>query len=217
LSTHQGLVRRSGRDSGARGTGYAVVRALIAGGVISLAVAACGSAAGLSSTSTAASSVPPGSSSAAASAPAGPSPSASASASGSAAVSGHGSPQEAETGLIKAELADDWTLGCSYLVPSSQAACLQAAQKKELPAFTGSAAVSGARISGSEALVSITGTMCSSATGCLSNSVPSAGLPTGQVTFAQAYGQVLSSTRSTSLSPVPGIEENGMWYINASL
>jgi hypothetical protein len=62
----------------------------------------------------------------------------------------------------------------------------------------------------------VTGSMCSSVTGCASNSVPSTGMPNSQVTFTQAYNQVLNNGNS-SLSPVPCIEENGMWYINASL
>ena len=76
--------------------------------------------------------------------------------------------------------------------------------------------MSSATTSGSEALVAVTGTMCSKTTGCVTNSVPSTGMPGAQLSFSQAYGQVLSGT-TNSLSPVPCIEENGLWYINASL
>jgi hypothetical protein len=130
---------------------------------------------------------------------------------------GHSTPQDAEEGLIKGELANNWAEACSYLVPSSQATCKQAAQARELPTLTGNAMVDSAVISGSDALVVVTGSMCSSSTGCLSNSVGSTGMPDTYVTFTQAYAQVLDNTSGTSLSPVPCIEENGQWYINAAL
>ncbi len=192
---------------------------MTAAGVISVAVAACSSGAASTSASPAASSAAPASSpaSAPASASASAAASGSASASASAAASGHGSPQEVETGLIKAELADDWNTACSYLVPTSQAACFQAALQNQLPAFTGNATVSGATISGSEALVAVTGTMCSKTTGCVTNSVSSTRMPNAQLSFSQAYSQVLSNTKNTGLSPVPCLKENGLWYINASL
>jgi hypothetical protein len=191
--------------------GFTVVRAVTAAGAISVAVAACSSGAASTSASPAATSAAPASSPASASA------SGSTSASAGAAASSHGSPQDVETGLIKAELADDWNTACSYLVPTSQAACFQAALQDQLPAFTGDAAVSGATVSGSQALVAVTGTMCSKATGCVTNSVSSTGMPNAQLSFSQAYGQVLSNTGNMSLSPVPCVEENGLWYINASL
>jgi hypothetical protein len=130
---------------------------------------------------------------------------------------GHSTPQDAEEGLIQGELANNWAQACTYIVPSSQATCKEAAQTRELPTLTGNATVDSAAISGSDALVVVTGSMCSSATGCLSNSVGSTGMPDAYVTFAQAYDQVLNNTSNTSLSPVPCIEENGQWFINASL
>ncbi len=207
---YRGLFQRI-HDAG----GFTVVRAVTAAGVLSVAVAACSSGAASTSASPAATSAAPAFSPASAAASA--SASGRASASASAAASGHGSPQDVETSLIKAELADDWNTACSYLVPTSQAACFQAARQSQLPAFTGNAAVSGATVSGSEALVAVTGTMCSKATGCVTNSVSSAGMPNAQLSFSQAYAQVLSNTRNTSLSPVPCTQENGLWYINASL
>ena len=130
---------------------------------------------------------------------------------------GHSTPQDAEAGLIKGELANNWAEACSYLVPSSQATCQSAAQARELPTLTGNAMVDSAVISGSDALVVVTGSMCSSSTGCLSNNVGSTGMPDTYVTFTQAYAQVLDNTSSTSLSPVPCIKINGQWFINAAL
>jgi hypothetical protein len=125
---------------------------------------------------------------------------------------GHATPEDAVTGLIQAELADNDSLVCSYLVPSSQATCNEQAQQQPLPPFTGSPAVAGGIISGSEALVSVTGTICASGGTCAGNSDPGQGMPDVGETFAQAYDQALSS--SGSFSPIPCIEENGMWYAN---
>ena len=98
-------------------------------------------------------------------------------------------------------------------MPSSQAACNQ--QAPQLSAFTGNATVDGAVVSGSEALVEVTGSMCSSNSGCNSSSDPSVGMPNDQVTFQQAYDQVMSNSNN-SLSPVPCIQDGGQWYVNAT-
>lgn len=125
---------------------------------------------------------------------------------------GHGTPEDAVAGLIQAELADNSTLVCSYLVPSSQATCDQQAQQQPLPAFTGNPTVAGGITSASEALVSVTGNICVAGGACAGNSDPGQGMPDVGVTFAQAYEQALSN--GGSFSPVPCIEENGMWYAN---
>jgi hypothetical protein len=39
-------------------------------------------------------------------------------------------------------------------------------------------------------------------------------MPQSQDAFAQVYEQVLSNS-SSSLSPVPCIEVNGLWYVNS--
>jgi len=128
---------------------------------------------------------------------------------------GYGTPEDAVDGLIQAELAGNGSDLCSYLVPSSQSVCDQDQQASPLPAFTGSVTVDGEVISGSEALVAVTGSICSGDGGCNSNSDPSVGMPNSQETFAQAYGQALNS--SGSFSAVPCIEENRMWYVNTTL
>jgi hypothetical protein len=127
---------------------------------------------------------------------------------------GYDTPEDAVDGLIQAELADNSSQICSYLVPSSQPACDQQAQQQQLPAFTGNITVDNDVISGSEALVSATGSICANGGGCTGNSDPSLGMPGGQETFAQAYDQALNN--SGCFSPVPCIEENGMWYVNAA-
>jgi hypothetical protein len=128
---------------------------------------------------------------------------------------GYDTPEDAVDGLLQAELADNAPDLCSYLLPSAQSVCDQDEQASPLPAFTGSATVDGGIISGSEALVAVTGSICSGDGGCTSNSDPSVGMPNGQKTFAQAYGQALNN--SGGLSAVPCIEENRMWYVNTTL
>ena len=131
---------------------------------------------------------------------------------GSAVAPGYDTPEDAVAGLIQAELSGNWAQACSYLVPSSQSACNQ--QAPQLSAFTGNATVDGGIVSGSEALVEVTGSMCGSTMGCNSNSDPSAGMPNDQQTFTEAYDQAVNNNNG-GLSPVPCIQENGMWYVNA--
>jgi hypothetical protein len=128
---------------------------------------------------------------------------------------GYNTPEDAVDGLLQAELAGNGSELCSYLLPGSQSVCDQDEQASPLPAFTGSAMVDGDVMSGSEALVAVTGSICSSGSGCTSNSDPTVGMPNDQETFAQAYGQAMNS--SGSFSAVPCIEENGMWYVNTNL
>jgi hypothetical protein len=128
---------------------------------------------------------------------------------------GYATPQDAVDGLLQAELADNGSALCSYLVPSSQSVCDQDQQSSPLPAITGSATVDGAVKSGSEALVAVIGSVCSDDGGCNSNSDPSVGMPNGQETFAQAYSQALNN--SGGFSAVPCVEENGRWYVNTTL
>ena len=125
---------------------------------------------------------------------------------------GNDTPENAVDGLSQAELAGNWTQACSYLAPSSQSACEQDAS--QLPVFTGSVTVVGDVISGEEALVEVTGSMCASGS-CTSNSDPSAGMPGSGESFTEAYDQAVNNS-TNSFSPVPCIEENGEWYINYS-
>ncbi|HEY6297404.1 MAG TPA: hypothetical protein VIX15_17225 [Streptosporangiaceae bacterium] len=131
----------------------------------------------------------------------------------SAVAPGHGTPEDAADGLIQAELANNGPELCSYLVPSSQSDCNNQVQLSPFPTVTGNATVDGAVISGSKALVPVTGKLCNSDTGCTSNNDRSLGMPHGKETFAQAYAHALGP--SDHFSPVPCIEENGMWYVNA--
>jgi hypothetical protein len=128
---------------------------------------------------------------------------------------GYSTPQDAVDGLLQAELADNGSALCSYLVPGAQSVCDQDQQSSPLPAVTGSATVAGAVKSGSEALVGVIGSICSDDGGCNSNNDPSVGMPNSQETFAQAYDQALNN--SGGFSAVPCIEENGKWYVDTTL
>jgi hypothetical protein len=128
---------------------------------------------------------------------------------------GYATPEDAVAGLVQGELADNSSELCSFLPPSSQSACNADAQQQPLPAFTGNPTVAGGEISGSEALVSLTGSICEDGGGCTGNSDPAAGMPNYDVPFAQAYEQALSNPGG--FSPVACIEENGMWYVNANV
>lgn len=128
-------------------------------------------------------------------------------------VPGHQTPQDAVDGLVQSELAGNLSQACGYVAPATQATCNSAASSGSAPpAVTGHADILGAVISGTEALVEVTGSVCTSGT-CSSSSDPTLGMPHGSETFAQAYSK---AQHGGGFSPVPCIEVNGSWYVNAS-
>jgi hypothetical protein len=122
---------------------------------------------------------------------------------------GHDTPQDAADGLIQAELARNQQLLCTYFVPAQQAACR--GLQPSLPTG-GHVSVVGAITSGDLALVEITGQVCVAANECQTSNDPSVGLPTGSVTFAQAYHKALTTPE---FSPVPCKKVNGQWYVDS--
>jgi hypothetical protein len=140
----------------------------------------------------------------------GPSASVPAQTGGTATVApGHDTPQDAADGLIQAELSGDLPLACTYFVPTQQATC----RELQISLPKGHVSVAGAITSGDLALVEITGHVCSSGSGCQTNTDPSLGLPTGSETFKQAYDKALNSGE---FSPVPCKKVNGRWYVNSA-
>jgi len=130
---------------------------------------------------------------------------------------GNGSPEAAVDGLFSSTLAGNQTTGCQYLEPSSQQICEDAAASE--PPSSGTFSISGQVIEGTEALVSVTGSLCQSGYPCGTNSDPSFGMPPGAGSFADAYdaaSAAVDSSETFVLSPVPCIEISGKWYINES-
>jgi hypothetical protein len=119
---------------------------------------------------------------------------------------GHGTPQDAADGLIKADLSGHWQLACSYFVPAQQTSCRAA----QIQPPKGHASLGDAIASGDLALVGITGHVCSEGNICLTNTDPSLGLPKGSETFKQAYDKALNN--SGALSPLLCMKVNGKWY-----
>jgi hypothetical protein len=122
----------------------------------------------------------------------------------------HDTPQAAVSGFSTAELAGNWARVCSFWMPSQQAAC-RSTKLAHVP--TGKVTVGNAVISGNLALVGVTGRVCLSKSQCQGNTNPSAGMPTGSVSFQQAYSTDLNSN---AFSPVPCIKVDGKWYLNTT-
>lgn len=146
-----------------------------------------------------------------------PSSSASSSAGQTEIKPGHDTPQDAADGLISGELAKNFKLACSYVEPSYRSTCTTAYSQSS-PTFTGNYKIVGAVISGTEALVELTGRVCTAGDGggCNSNSDPSAGMPKGSLTFAQAYHNTAdpqSNANDNSMSPAPCVLINKKWYV----
>jgi hypothetical protein len=181
-------------------------RSLLAAAAL-LVATGCSSAAGHSAQS-ASPAAKPGST---ASSAGGPAPASSGSASGSAQSAsihpGHSTPEDAVDGYIKALLAGNQAVACSYVDPSSQSACASAPASSIRA--TGNVTIGKAAMSGLLAVVPITGRICSPSNGCQSNSNPAEGMPTGSETVSQA---VAAAQTGSGFSPVPCIYDGG-WYI----
>ena len=138
---------------------------------------------------------------------------------GASVAPGHGSPEAAVDGILTALMTGHSTAWCTYFNPSDLTECQQDSEQVEL-SITGNYSIKSQVISGSQALVGLTGNLCfhGNATGttllqCATNSDPSTGMPQGAGSFAQAYAATANEP-STSLSPIPCIEVTGSWYVN---
>ncbi|MGO9341741.1 MAG: hypothetical protein ACLP6E_04370 [Acidimicrobiales bacterium] len=132
---------------------------------------------------------------------------------------GHSSPEDAVDGILTALMTGHSTAWCGYFNPSGESECQQDSTEIQLN-ITGSYSIKGQVIQGTQALVSLTGNLCfhGNATGttllqCATDSNPSAGMPPGAGSFAQAYAATANAP-SNSLSPVPCIEDDRSWYVN---
>lgn len=124
---------------------------------------------------------------------------------------GHGTPADAVDGYLKAVLAGNGTLACSYL-SSDGGSCPATVQATG--SFTiGSTVVNSA---GTYALVEVTGRICISGSGCESNTNPSTGMPTGKETVDQAIAD--AEVTGNGFSPmICIIGSNGGWDISVNL
>jgi hypothetical protein len=138
---------------------------------------------------------------------------ASASTGGGAAASGVATPQQVVTEFIQNELAGHWSKLCYYFPPAKRPGCSSdAGSLSGKP--TGKLTVDGAVISGTRALVKVTGHIClSGKSDCQGNTDPELGMPTGSETFLQAYDKAVANG---AFSPLPCIKVKGQWYVNGS-
>src|SRR5215468_10798341 len=130
---------------------------------------------------------------------------------------GHGTPQDAVEGYVRAEFRGNWLLACSYASPDTRQACLQG--NADLGRESGRVVIYDAEINGDYALVELRGTVCNKVVGCVSNYYvdPSSGMPTRRSGFRAAYHDALQSGDHRIpliVSPLPMIKVNGQWYVN---
>jgi hypothetical protein len=132
---------------------------------------------------------------------------------------GHTTPEDAVDGYLAAFMSggSSW---CSYIDPASQGSC-EAGLTEGSVQMTGHFTVRSEVIKGSEALVGVLGSVCvhenleeTTIDYCNNNSNIDSGMPSGSVTFTDAYAAV-TSAKSSVLSPIPCVEVNGLWYENA--
>jgi len=128
---------------------------------------------------------------------------------------GNGTPADVVAGVIAAIGAKNYKNFCSYVEPSQQSTCTS--EIAQIPAGTldnmfkgfGSLKPTYTVIDGDQALVGLTGTVCSNGT-CNTNSDPTAVLDSGKP-FSQLWSTVVNST-SGAYEPEPIVKVNGKWY-----
>jgi|SRR5580700_239766 hypothetical protein len=179
-------------------------RSLVAVPLLLAVVTGCGTAAKPGTHSHTAAATP----STSAASPAAVQPSASPTPAQSSSVHpGHRTPQDVVDGFLRGELAGKWNKACSYVLPNIQSNCLNAAASLSGHP-KGRFAIGHVAISGVWAVVAITGHVCAPIAGCQSNSDPSAGLPTGSESIAQA-----AAKGSSAFSPVFCERQGSKWYV----
>lgn len=139
---------------------------------------------------------------------------ASAAASSVSVLPGNGSPEQAVAGMLRDRLAGDWSGQCQYMsYPFAQPGVCPEADEKTGPAATGSYRIAGQTISGTDALVFVTGSICyADGGGCLRNSDPTAGAPSSPADFDAAFGAAANA--GYSFSPIACYRINGQWYVS---
>jgi hypothetical protein len=138
------------------------------------------------------------------------------------AAPGHGSPGAAVQGYITALNNKDAAGVCGYIEPSEQSACtsgLTQLPKNQLP-YAKNAALGYIVTHGTQALVGITGSLCSpgSTPECSTNTDPAAIFSSAKP-FATLWSQALAANNNTSSSAyslAACIEVSGQWYVDIS-
>jgi hypothetical protein len=137
---------------------------------------------------------------------------------------GNDSPADAVDGFYQGELDGNWGAAnvpgtspgaCSYVIPSFQSLC-QAGTAGQGEA-TGQFTVGQAEISGSEALVPVTGSICAPSSPCVENDDAGLGMPLSPEQFPADYQEAVDNSlngSSTSMSPVPCSQVDGEWYVD---
>jgi hypothetical protein len=128
-------------------------------------------------------------------------------------VPGHATPEAAVAGVIQYEQSGEVAQSCLYIEPAVQASCSQAAtQVSAAPITNVQVKIVGAVTSGRYALVELTGQTCTSPTVCMRNSNPDYNMPVGG-NFMAIYNKQLNTSGDT-LSPIPCIRIDNLWYVN---
>jgi hypothetical protein len=132
---------------------------------------------------------------------------------------GHSSPKAAVAGYLSGLAAGGSGL-CPYVDPSDQADCSSELAQVHT-GITGTYAIGNDVVQGTEAIVTLTGSVCISfsaasteTSSCAHNSNSSAGLPTSSAAFEQAFETAEQGNADSST--LPCVEIGGSWYVSES-
>ena len=123
---------------------------------------------------------------------------------------GHDTPAGVVDAYLKALSANSYSTACTYVQPSEQTKCVSAAAESKLNVTSLSFEIHGTVISGSSAVVAITGQICLSVGGCQSNTDPSKGMPSGPDGVSKA---IAALSTNDAPSPIPCVYESGRWWV----
>ena len=136
-----------------------------------------------------------------------------------ASPGGASSPAAAARGVVRSELSGHWTAACHYFMPRFYKKCGQAAAALGAEHFRldGSVTLRQTVRQGQRALVAVTGRICPSSGqgGCQRNANAGLGMPGPSRSFAAAFAAAVNPN-STSFSPIPCIETDSRWYVDAT-
>ncbi len=144
---------------------------------------------------------------------------------------GSSSPGTVAQDMFNSAINGKFSSVCNYALPSEKKACTSSlssaftAHSHSQVHLSGHMSVGKTQIQGNEALVTLVGKLCISASGaasptgkpitrCKSNSNPSLGMPSGPNGFQSVYSSAVGSSSDTFTIPLEKL--NGRWYVNFS-
>ncbi len=131
-------------------------------------------------------------------------------------AAGHGSPAAATVGFLQGATANRGAEACSYVAPAQNSVCAVAFSSGTSTISVQNLHVGVTTISGTRALVTALGTLCTTSSGkvCFDSTDNTAGQPATKDSFDEAYSAVESGSSPDNDPAIPCTQVNGRWYVD---